>query len=197
MKTRCPGCGAEMSVDVLLANEDAGATMRALLDATPLGRAIYRYLGLFRPAARGLTWDRARALVEEILPAIAAGRVERAGRVYAAPEPAWIAAIEQMLAQRDTLRLPLKSHGYLLEIIAAGAERAESRAETGRERERRALSNSRGATDTPSPQRGEGGGEVERTPMPNHIRDALAQYQRAPATRIDTEEAPDARQDQG
>jgi hypothetical protein len=176
-----------MSVDVLLAGDDAAATMRAILTATPLGRALYRYLALFRPAQRGLTWDRARALVEEILPAIASGRVERGGKVYAAPEAVWLAAIEQMLGNREALRLPLKSHGYLLSIIAAEAERAEAQVETQREAQRRVESAARG--DPVGPAAPEGA--ARRREMPQHIRGALAAYTRGPATRIDIEEGGD------
>lgn len=169
MKTRCPGCGAEMSVDVLLAGEDAGGTLAAVMGMTPLGRLLLRYLALFRPAGRALAWDRARRLVEEIAPAIVTGRVEHKGRLYAAPEAAWAAAIEQMLASRDSLRLPLKSHGYLISIVAAGAERAEAAAETRREDTRRVESQARGAAPdaTPAPQKRE---------IPQHIRGALAHY---------------------
>ena len=176
-----------MSVDVLLAGDDASATMRAILAATPLGRAIYRYLALFRPAQRGLSWDRARSLVEEILPAIAAGRVERGGRVYAAPEAVWLAAIEQMLANREALRLPLKSHGYLLSVIAASAERDEAKAESRREDARRIESAARGASAT-APDSRDG---AARRAMPSHIRGALAQYARGAATRLDIEEGGD------
>lgn len=182
-----------MSIDVLLAGEDAGATLAAVMGMTPLGRLMLRYLALFRPAGRALAWDRARRLVEEIAPAIVSGRVERNGRGYAAPEAAWVAAIEQMLAQRDTLRLPLKSHGYLLEIVAAGAERGEAKAEAQREERRRVESAARGdpigrATPAdPTPDKRE---------IPQHIRGALAQYTRGPATRVDIEESTDA-SDQG
>lgn len=44
--------------------------------------------------------------------------IQRDGKVYHAPTEAWIYAINQMLASRQTLKLPMKSHGYLLEIIA-------------------------------------------------------------------------------
>ena len=58
-------------------------------------------------------------------------RIERHSRIWAAPQPVWIAALDEIIARRDEgkLTLPLKSHGYLLEIIAGQANKAEGKAE--------------------------------------------------------------------
>ena len=50
---------------------------------------------------------------------IQAGKIKRDGVECDAPVKAWIYAINQMMANRQALKLPMKSHGYLLEIIAS------------------------------------------------------------------------------
>lgn len=44
-----------------------------------------------------------------------------------------------MIAKRDKLTLPLKSHGYLLEIIAGQAGKADAAAEAGKEKSARGV----------------------------------------------------------
>lgn len=130
MKTACPACGAGFSLDAVVGHEGARALVAELAALSgPLAGAVLRYLGLFRPAQRSLSWDRAARLLAELGPAIRDARVERRGRVYAAPREAWIAAIEHMLDHRDRLALPLKSHGYLIEVLVGAIEQQEARAE--------------------------------------------------------------------
>lgn len=122
MRTRCPSCGATLSLDALLAHEGAReALMAAFKLSTPLGSALVRYLALFRPEARELTMDRVARLLGELLPDLQAQRITRNGQVYDAPVDAWVWAVEQALAARDTgrLTLPLKSHGWLYEVISS------------------------------------------------------------------------------
>lgn len=53
MKVRCPTCGAVMSLDVLIAHDDAREALIALTGISDeLVKAILRYLTLFRPAER-------------------------------------------------------------------------------------------------------------------------------------------------
>jgi len=85
-----------------------------------------RYLGLFRPAKSKLSWPRVASILGELLPQIAAYRVERDGRLHDIPMAAWASALDKTIAARDagTLRTPLKSHGYLIEIAIAEAARS-------------------------------------------------------------------------
>ena len=120
MRTRCPSCGATLSLDALVAHEGAREAPCHCLQALRHGRrGLVRYLSLFRPEARELTMDRVGKLLAEVLPDIQAGRIMRNGQVYEAQE-AWVWAIEQGLAARDAGRLktPLKGHGWLYEVIA-------------------------------------------------------------------------------
>jgi len=103
---------------------------RAKAESEALAKLLVQYVVLFRPATRQLSLDRLAALLGELLPLIEAGRIERGGRIWAAPLDAWKAALEDMIAKRDKLTLPLKSHGYLLEVIAGQAGKAEAAAET-------------------------------------------------------------------
>lgn len=134
MKTACPACGAAFSLDTVLGHEGARALVAELAAISgPLAGAVLRYLGLFRPAPRSLSWDRAARLLAELAPMIRDARIERGGRAYAAPRDAWIAAIEHMLDHRERLSLPLKSHGYLLEVLVGAVNSAEARQEAARE----------------------------------------------------------------
>ena len=81
---------------------------------------MVRYLALFRPESRELTMDRVARLIGDLLPDLQAQRISRNGQVHDAPLEAWVWAIEQALAARDAgrLTLPLKSHGWLYEVIS-------------------------------------------------------------------------------
>lgn len=122
MKIRCPNCGASMSLDALLAHDEAREALR-LLSALggELSRLTLRYLGLFRPAQTELSFSRLAKLLNELLPDMQAQRIIRGGVVHDAPPEAWLWAMQQVIAARDagSLKLPLKSHGYLHEILTA------------------------------------------------------------------------------
>lgn len=135
MRMTCPACGAVASLDALLGHEAARSALVQALEQTPAGRRLVRYIALFRPAERALSWDRTANLLGELLDMMKAAKVERHGRIWAAPEAVWIAALDEILAQRDAgkLRTPIKSHGYLLEIIAGQSGKAEAAAETRKE----------------------------------------------------------------
>lgn len=140
MKLVCPACGSVNSLDSLVGHDGARAALGELAKLSgPLASAVVRYLALFRPqqragkAPRQLSLDRVASLLAELNPMILEARIERSGRNYAAPRDAWVNAIDSMLAGRDRLTLPLKSHGYLLEIIVGQVNKAEMAAESKRE----------------------------------------------------------------
>ncbi|WP_245552756.1 hypothetical protein [Actinobacillus capsulatus] len=58
------------------------------------------------------------AILNELLPCVQAQQIKRDGKVYPAPIDAWIYAINSMLANRHHLKLPMKNHGYLFEVIS-------------------------------------------------------------------------------
>ena len=121
MKTRCPCCGAENSLDALLAHEDArDAVLAVIAIGGELPKLAVQYIGLFRPAKTSLTWARTAKLLNDILPDIRRGAVTRERVEYPAPAEAWLYGFRELLARRNAggLKLPLKSHGYLYEVIA-------------------------------------------------------------------------------
>ena len=120
MKVRCPACGASMSLEVLIAHDDAREALIALTGISDeLTRAMLRYLTLFRPSEKDLSFARVAKLLGELLPMIRAQEISRNRHSYPAPREAWIWAANRCIEARDKGRLttPLTSHGYLYEII--------------------------------------------------------------------------------
>ena len=122
MKTRCPCCGAENSLDALFANEEARQAVWAVAQVNgELGRLAVQYIALFRPTKTALTFDRMAKLLNELLPDMQRGAICRDYMEYIAPPEAWIYGFREMLAKRNSgnLKLPLKSHGYLYEVMSS------------------------------------------------------------------------------
>lgn len=120
MKVRCPACGASMSLDVLIAHDDARETLIALTGISDdLVKAMLKYLTLFRPSEKDLSFNRVSKLLGELVPMIQAEKIVRNRQEYAAPRAAWIWAANRCLEARDMgkLKPPLTSHGFLLENI--------------------------------------------------------------------------------
>jgi hypothetical protein len=121
-----------MTLDVLVAHEGAReAVLVALQLPAPIGKLLVQYLGMFRPGKRQLSWERVGSILAELRAPIASAQVQRGGRTWPAPLEYWKAALEHMVQLRDAgkLQLPLKSHGYLLEVIAGLANKTEGKAE--------------------------------------------------------------------
>lgn len=121
MNTRCPNCGAVHSLDSIIGNDDAARLLKFVLELdADVGKAAVRYIGLFRPAKSQLSFGRVAKLLEELLPDMQAQTVRRDGVDHPAPPAAWLYGFTACLDARDTGRLkpPLKSHGYLYEIIS-------------------------------------------------------------------------------
>lgn len=151
MRITCPGCGAQYSLDVAM-QADAGreALMRALQMPAPLARLWAQYLAMFRSKSRALAMDRAERLMAELLPLLDEQVVRRNGVTRPASLEVWKAALEQMvdLRNNDKLTLPLKSHGYLLEIVYSAADKLDARVERERENERKRGDHRKATSDT-------------------------------------------------
>ncbi len=122
MKTRCPSCGAVMSLDALVGHDAGRAALAAAFAlGDDMGRAIVRYLGCFRPATRELSMDRVARLLDELVVDIELQRIERKGQVYRVPKEAWLWALTQVVDARDAgrLKLPLGNHSYLHEVLTS------------------------------------------------------------------------------
>jgi hypothetical protein len=140
MQVKCPACNAGFSLEAALAL-DAGrsALLTALQMPAPIGLLLAQYLGMFRAAGRALSFDRTDRLLTELKPMLDGGIVTRNGLSRPCPLEFWQQGIERMIEQRNTgkLQLPLKTHGYLLEIVFALAESAGAREEKKQETQRR------------------------------------------------------------
>lgn len=176
----CPACQTEMGLEAILGADDARGVVEILarMPGSPtLRKGLLRYVGLFAPAKQRLRWGRVEGLLAEVLAMIEAGRIERNGRVWPAPLDYWQMAIEAVLANAH-LRRPLKSHGYLLEILAGLADKAEAAGEQAR------LTHGRGETPIgrsplagdPAPIAGKPAPTAPHAgPMPKSIKDILNQ----------------------
>lgn len=138
MRLSCPACGFTGDAEAWLAEPAwRDALVAALALPGPLADRLLRYLRLFSPHSRSLSPDRAARLLRQLLEPIAAGAIERNGRTWPAPLDYWQSALDELLERRSSLTLPLKTHGYLFEIVAGIAGKAEGRAEAKREEARR------------------------------------------------------------
>lgn len=119
MKTRCPACGAENSLDTLIAHDEA---RQALWSLAQIGgettMSVLRYLSLFRPTKSALSFNRVSILLGELLADIQRGQIQRHGQVFNVSIEIWTAALQTVVSRRESLALPLKSHGYLYEILS-------------------------------------------------------------------------------
>lgn len=184
----CPACRVSGGMELFIAHDGAKAAFSALAalapgDAGLLTRAAARYVALFAPEKQLLRWDRLAALLLELRTLIEPGRIERKGRLWAAPVSAWIAAM-QTVVDRPPSRLPLTSHGYLLEIIASNADRAEARTEARAEDQKRIDSAARGA-EAPAEAPRAAPGNLARH-MPDAVRSQLSQYRRGASRPLTT-----------
>lgn len=142
MICRCPNCGAANSLDSLVSDAEAAEVLKMLLELdADIGKAAIRYIGLFRPAKSQLSWARTAKLLNELLPMIKAQEAARDGVCFHAPAEAWIHGFNETVNARDQGRLktPLKSHGYLYEILAGWVGQPSAGNQTNQPNRRAAL----------------------------------------------------------
>lgn len=121
MRLQCPCCGEQFPFEAGFADAEGKQLAALFADLEPrLGRAVLAYLRLFSPAKRSLRTTKAIKLVEELMLLVNAGSVTRDARTNdskPASPALWAAGIEQMLAQRERLSLPLDNHHYLRAVV--------------------------------------------------------------------------------
>lgn len=142
MICRCPNCGAANSLDSLVSDAEAAEVLKMLLELdADIGKAAIRYIGLFRPGKSQLSWGRTAKLLNELLPMIKAQEAARDGVCFPAPAEAWIHGFNETVNARDQGRLktPLKSHGYLYEILAGWVGQPSAGNQTNQPNRRSAL----------------------------------------------------------
>jgi hypothetical protein len=137
VKGVCPGCGFAADLEAYLSDAHwRAALVPALAMPTELAPLVLQYLRLFAPAKQALRAERAGKLLAELAAAVNSARAERGGVQHVAPVALWKEGIEEVLKNRDagTLSLPLKTHGYLFQVVAGLA----SRINAGQQRQREA-----------------------------------------------------------
>jgi hypothetical protein len=161
MRITCPCCGALHELDTLVQHEYARRAVAAAAQLPPaLFAACMRYLRLFVAASinaapqRALTMDRAATLLDILVQAINAGKVEAKGRNWSAPLAAWPQAFEAVFERADSgaLKRPLKSHAYLFGVISNLTNAEEAKAETATEQARASGSRRVGTPCPPAPE---------------------------------------------
>ncbi|MGE4501958.1 MAG: hypothetical protein AB7D03_03710 [Thiomicrospira sp.] len=142
MKLRCPNCGHGAGL-LDFANEEAARQTVLLVADLPksLGRLSLRYIGLFKPTQNSLSWERSLKLLQSLKHDIDRAQIDRHGRIWPAPESHWVQAFNLVIekAEAKTLKLPLKNHAYLYEIISSQQNAAEAHAEQAIEKKRQAV----------------------------------------------------------
>lgn len=121
MQLTCPCCSEQFPFEAGLADAE-GKQLAALFADMPtkLATAVLSYLRLFSPAKRSLRMSKASRLVSDLKQLVEAGSVTRDARTSDARRatPAlWVAGIEQVIAQREKLTLPLENHHYLRVVV--------------------------------------------------------------------------------
>lgn len=178
----CPSCGAHMDLDVLLAHEDSRRALgRLALLSVPCAKRAMQYIRLFKPQTRQMSHSRVVTLIEELLPDLHRRAITHNGREWAADLETWSIAFERVLDRRDNgkLTLPLKSHGYLYEVIAGMADKMEAATERERESARRKHRNAGAAGAAGSA--GTGGTGDELQPVAAVVQSAATVLSTGPA----------------
>ena len=117
MKLRCPVCHSSNSLEAYAADEAGRELLKLLAGSGPLFRPLVGYLGLFRPASRDLSHERALRLAGEVLELAADPRAMAA---------ALAETVEAMRVKRERGDVrPLKNHNYLKQVLGSVADRAE------------------------------------------------------------------------
>lgn len=129
----CPHCAFQSDIEAFFADDEGKRLASALADLPPeCARAVLAYLRLFKPTKTGLRMARAVKLAGEVANLVGAGSVckdERGGVRRPATPAMWAQGIEQMLANRDRLSLPLESHGYLRAVVYGIADSVDAAVE--------------------------------------------------------------------
>lgn len=126
----CPTCGGVRPITEYLGEARERQALEAALRLDPrLADPLLEYLALFAPVGRKLASNKLVRLLTELHQLISAGTVSRGRVEYPAPVEYWRAGLEEMVARRDRLTLPLKSHGYLQEVVCGIANKAAAAAE--------------------------------------------------------------------
>lgn len=174
----CPACRNPLTAEIVLANEAVRECIVLLMDAHPsasvLLRPLLSYVGLFAPAKQAIRYERMAAVLGEIVPMIRSGEITRNGRTWPAPLEYWRQGLEEVVARghQGALKLPLKSQGYLLEVVSQIAAKDDSKRESSLERQRAGHAGT-GTAPARAHQSTVIAAPATRQPMPEAVREQL------------------------
>lgn len=171
MRITCPCCQADFPIEAGINDVEARNAIKRAFSLTPIGGQLLAYVQLFKPESRVMQMAKLTRLLDELVAMIRSGQIRHNGTLYPAPQSYWEDAINQMLDNRQQLKLPMKTHGYLLSIIAGYADKAASRAE--KQAEARKIG---GATHDATPL------EKKASAMPETVRQQLQQFKSTKTT---------------
>ncbi len=120
MQLNCPDCGARFNLGQAMEDGDGRRFVELLTGLPPVViRPLMQYLRLFKPPTQGLRWSRMLKLTQELAPMITAAQVTRNRNTYVVTAQQWADAMTKLVDHPSPdLRLPLKSNGYLLGMMA-------------------------------------------------------------------------------
>jgi len=164
MRIICPCCHTDFPLEAGINDVAARNAVKLAFSITPLGDSLLAYVQLFKPEKKVLSMSKLTKLLEELVPMMRDGKIEYKGRVWPAPQPYWEQSIRQMLDSRESLTLPIKTHGYLFSIIAGYADKDGGKTEKQTEARRAS-----GASRRQEPQ-------PKAAKMPQEVKDQLDQF---------------------
>lgn len=135
MRLICPSCGACCSAEAW-GNDAKAREVLAAIAAMEQPTLVVRYLGLFRPASRGLAWDRAGRAVADLRGLLGAAELAwKGGRPLPVRPGLWFSAMEIVVEKEAAGKLvrPLKDHNFLKAVAYDLAAKQDGQAEKERE----------------------------------------------------------------
>lgn len=170
MRIICPCCHTDFPLEAGINDVAARNAVKLAFSITPFGDSLLGYVQLFKPEKKVLSMSKLIKLLEELVPMMRDGKIQFNGRTWSAPQAYWQQAIVSMLDGRDKLRLPLKNHNYLFQIISSYEDKAEAKVEKQTEA-RKVSGTSRRQEPNPN-----------ATKMPQEVREQLSQFLNKPVS---------------
>ena len=136
LMVHCPHCSNAFDLTQGWEDQDARRFIDLLTQLPPKAvRPTFKYLTTcFKPKAQALRWSKLLKLAQELVPMIKDAQIKRNGTRYVVPLEQWISKLQELVeSPPPNLALPLKSHAYLLSILANQAEQTAAKVETNAE----------------------------------------------------------------
>ena len=134
MLLKCPACGGICSLDAWVNQAQVSEVLKIVAGfPAEVGGDVLRYVALFRSVGneqnRGLSWKKALKLLTELKGYIQSGYVQRGSKAARpCPVEVWCEALKVVI-NSTSIKLPLKGHGYLLEVAYVNADNADKKRE--------------------------------------------------------------------